>query len=344
MESPTLGMLISISWNADDWLWSTVATNMRFLLPQFSSLTIDCWNRPRNVSVPHVRQLVQGQHASVLELFGRVIFLNTGPRAHWPKHAIPNGAYYHNWMSAFLDALPPARSGSSGLEEDIPQLLIGVDADFRISRSLPLRNIFTSLDQQPRPLQSSSERSTLDAESWSGGASPPTCPADCPRLRRYPLLTPWPVHILAETPRYQRMAAFTERDVNAAGLGQRCCTQSPSYPGVAAPESLRESLNASAAYLSRGPWCPSSQLWMLHRRELGWLRRGLRLWATLMREEERVRRQPRRAFRLEYVLCRMLALDEAALFAFYPEDSASGGSWGHTEHPASSMLPDSRSG
>ena len=92
------------------------------------------------------------------------------------------------------------------------------------------------------------------------------------------------------------------------GMGNCCGRQN-----VNAPASLH--LGAATATLSRGPWCPPSTFWILHRRSLDRMLTSLTLWQQAWDAMALTRDQKR--LRWEYTSCAMLSPDEAALLLYY---------------------------
>jgi len=94
-------------------------------------------------------------------------------------------------------------------------------------------------------------------------------------------------------------------------LGNCCGRQN-----LDATHALRAASGASVATLSRGPWCPSSTFWILHRRTLRRHLAGLRLWQDAFDRRGSLTRDLKR-LRWEYVGCGLLAPGEAVLQLHY---------------------------
>ena len=111
----------------------------------------------------------------------------------------------------------------------------------------------------------------------------------------------------------------TDRRMSAAELGLsllplgmgNCCGRQ----NTAAADKMLAASAASVATLSRGPWCPSSTFWILHRRTLPRQLAGLRLWQQAY--DARALTRDAKRLRWEYVGCSMLAPGEAVLQLYY---------------------------
>lgn len=108
----------------------------------------------------------------------------------------------------------------------------------------------------------------------------------------------------------ERRTSFAELGMYFSHLGMgNCCGRQ----NVNAPASLH--LGAATATLSRGPWCPPSTFWILHRRSLDRMLTSLTLWQQAWDAMALTRDQKR--LRWEYTSCAMLSPDEAALLLYY---------------------------
>lgn len=320
---------------------------MRNLRPRWSSLAVDLWSRPSNSSAAEARKRVHAEHADVLSLFGRVLFLETLPRRDLPSHIRPSFSYRLHWHAAFAD--PVARGELGRHSEGVPELLAGLDADVYVPARLPLDAIL-------RVLQSAAaaddgvvaDTEALARRAWVDGIKPPCGPTEAKRGRarqhRLPPAPPPPEQHDGQQHERRRQPAprqlcevatashsplfvsphdlaslKTDRHMSYAELGLslyplrmgHCCGRQ----NVAATEELRATSGASAATLSRGPWCPSSAFWILHRRTLQRHLAGLRLWQEAF--DRRALTRDLKRLRWEYVGCALLAPGEAVLHLHY---------------------------
>ena len=84
---------------------------------------------------------------------------------------------------------------------------------------------------------------------------------------------------------------------------------------MAAPRKLQEASGAAVATLSRGPYCPPSTFFVLHRRHLDRLLASFRLWQEAW--DARALTRDAKRLRWEYTACSLLAPGEATLLLYY---------------------------
>jgi len=97
---------------------------------------------------------------------------------------------------------------------------------------------------------------------------------------------------------------------NGQNMGFCCGRQN-----VAAAPRWRELTAASVVTLSRGPWCPPSNFFILHRRSLTRMLATLRLWQQAV--DRAALFKDKRLYRWEYTSCSLLGPGEAVLLAYY---------------------------
>ena len=108
----------------------------------------------------------------------------------------------------------------------------------------------------------------------------------------------------------EKRTSYAELGMYLLPLGMGNCCGSQNTP---APDALRA--GAAVATLSRGPWCPPSTFWVLHRDSLPRLLHSFTLWQrawdslTLTRDLKRLR--------WEFVSCSLLAPGEAVLQLYF---------------------------
>ena len=100
------------------------------------------------------------------------------------------------------------------------------------------------------------------------------------------------------------------------GLGNCCGRQN-----INAPPGMHA--GASVATLTRGPWCPPSTFWVLHRRSLDRMLESLTLWQQAWDARALTRDQKR--MRWEFTSCALLAPGEATLLLYYNHTLLGGG-------------------
>jgi hypothetical protein len=307
---------------------------MRRLRPRWSSLAVDTWRRPANTSAAGIRAAVLRRHTSVLALFSRVLFFDTAPRSHVNSHVQPSFSYRLHWHASFGDR---ASRGAFGLHsEGLPTLLAGIDADVVVPPNLPLEQITQVLTAgEPSSEHAVSAVTERARRIWVGG-SVPACetapsqpaaiassssPAPSTSLSSSRSLSPCEVVSEQHTPlfvsprnladlRVERRTSFAELGMyfSHLGLGNCCGRQNTN-----APPGLHA--GASVATLTRGPWCPPSTFWVLHRRSLDRMLGSLTLWQQAWDARALTRDQKR--MRWEFTSCALLAPGEATLLLYY---------------------------
>jgi hypothetical protein len=93
-------------------------------------------------------------------------------------------------------------------------------------------------------------------------------------------------------------------------LGKCCGRQNTN-----APAALRVESGASVATLSRGPWCPPSTFFVVHKRSLDRVLSGFKLWQRAW--DARALTRDKKRLRWEYVACTLLAPGESVLLLYY---------------------------
>ena len=349
-----IGLLISILHTSEEGVWRNVGESVRRLRPRWCSIAVDLWNRPPNVSIAIARAAVWEQRSHVLAQFSRVLFLDTASRAHVPSHVRPSFSYRLHWSASFSD--PVARSDFGMHSEGIPELLIGVDADVEVPFNLPTQRLV-------RLLTSSSETSheaIADAETrahdaWLHGKVPPCSAASgeasngrgagastekkrLAQRSKYPApaaiasaVSPCEVATDRHRPMYvsvrnladlrvEKRTSFAELGMYFQSLGLGNCCGRQNTPAL---DRMRRQSAAAVATLSRGPWCPPSTFFVLHRRSLGRLLRSFQLWQKAW-DAKALTRDAKR-LRWEYVSCALLAPGEATLLLYYNFSVLAGG-------------------
>lgn len=340
-----LGLLISILYTAEASVWYNVEHTLDALRPRWSSLAVDLWNRPSNSSASEVRLALLQRHGKVIARFCRVLFLETAPRTHVPSHVRPSFSYRLHWHAAFTD--PMVRQAARGRHaEGLPTLLAGVDADYYVPDNLPLDRFIRVLEgSQPTASEDAITRAKTRARrAWLRGRVPPCGKQPALHVRQRPSL---PRTALEETGEgtasstrsmcevvspAHRPLWVSPRDLTALPVEQRtsyaelgmyfyplrlgnCCGRQ----NIDAPKWMRAASAAQVATLSRGPWCPPSTFWVLHRSSLGRLLDGMRLWQEAW--DARALTRDLKRMRWEFVGCSLLAPGEAALLLYYNQSA-----------------------
>lgn len=223
--------------------------------------------------------------------------------------------------------------------EGIPELLAGIDADVYVA-PLPIDAIARVLRRSAALDTSEDEVSATETRArrvWVSGVrprceqlppSPPVSealearihpPTSRPARARQLCEVVTPRHVPLFVSPHDLASLRTDRRMSAAELGLsllplgmgNCCGRQ----NIATASSVLAASGASTASLSRGPWCPSSAFWILHRRTLPRQLAGLRLWQQAYDAQALTRERKR--LRWEYVGCSMLAPNEAVLHLYY---------------------------
>lgn len=327
-----VGVLISILSRAPTDVWKNVEQSMTMLRPRWSSLAIDLWDRAPSSSALRAQTDVHAAYASILARFSRTLFLNMAPRHGIPNHVRSSYSYRIHWLAAFGDSV--ARDGGFGYHsEGLPPVLIGLDADIHVPERLPVERIAATLEMSQPAAESAQAIRLADAAVeaarpvWVEGRKPPCIKAASLRMRQPKLQLPRGQlcdvvsstdHPLFIAPRNLRRLR-EERDrsylemfnhFNEMGLGACCGRQN-----VAAAPEWRSRVGSAVATFSRGPWCPPSNFFLLHRRSLPRMLASLRTW------QQAIDRQAlfgdAKMYRWEYVGCSMLRPGESVLLAYY---------------------------
>ena len=346
-NKPDLGLLISILHTDPPTTWSNVAHTLTVLKPKWSSLAIDLWRRPSNVSALDARQVVHSRYADVLSLFSRVLFLDTPSREGVNSHVRPSFSYRLHWHASFplVDSWThQARSSvldsatiwpQGGHSEAVPSLLVGVDADVYVPQNLPIERLADVLakgaDKSSQSEVDAAEKRARDA--WLRGRVP-----ECKKEEEKGSKTKTTGNICevvstSHTPvwasprdlsrlhpesrvRYAELGMFLQN----LNLGNCCGRQNTAPPG---PEKLRKATGAEAVILSRGPYCPPSTFFVVHRKHLKRLLSSFRLWQEAWDAKGALTKDGKR-LRWEYTSCAMLTPGEAGLLLYYNHTSLEG--------------------
>ena len=326
-----LGVLISIICSAPPQTWQNVLHSLESLRPVWSSLAIDAWDRPLNESVLDVRRSIFARYGQVLALFSRVLFLDTASRRALPGHIRPSFSYRLHWHAAFADPLSLQTFGPHS--EGLPEVLAGLDADVYVPRHLPVAKISRTLSMFG---PTTDEVSISNAEerafrAWVLGRQPVCENADSRHKRGTQRSAANSNHSLCEivtpshSPLYVSPHSLSllerERGMSRSELGNlllpqklgNCCGRQ----NIDSSPRLRTASGASVATLSRGPWCPSSAFFMLHRRSLKRHLNGLRIWQEAFDRHSQAAWKRLKLMRWEYLGCGLLAPGESILMAYY---------------------------
>ena len=335
-----LGLLISILHSAEDAIWSNVAHTLHVLQPRWSSIAIDLWSRPNNSSAATLRLALLQRRASVLALFSRVLFLETAPRLDVPSHVRPSFSYRLHWHAAFADPVTHLQTRGQH-SEGLPTLLAGIDADHYVPKRLPLERIVQVLEGVELTSSDAAERAeALARRAWLHGRVPHCGRQTALSSRRQALqpaagravdanggidATPSMCEVISAA---HRPLWVSPRDLAALEVEQRtsfaelgmyfyplrlgnCCGRQ----NMPAPRRMQRATGANVAILSRGPYCPPSTFFVVHRQQLGRLLGSFQLWREAY--EARALTRDKKRLRWEYVSCALLAPGEAGLLLYY---------------------------
>ena len=322
-----VGLLISVLHDSAPHVWQNIEHTIHAVNPRFSSLAVDLWSRMANTSALHARQNVYMQHAPVLALFSRVLFLDTASRASVPSHVRPSFSYRIHWHTTFSDYASSWPFGAHA--EGLPTLLVGVDADVYVPKHLPLHRLADVLGEH-----GDTDRATLADvaqranDVWLHGQKPPCAKASAAATPESAAGRPARQQLCEVVSTAHRPIWASPRDLaslqlerrrsygelgmylHPLGLGNCCGRQNEKAPDV-----LRQRTGATVATLSRGPYCPSSTFFVAHRRHLPRLLHSFRFWQEAWDARALTRDTVR--LRWEYVACSLLAPGEAVLLLHY---------------------------
>mmetsp|Transcript_2382 Transcript_2382/g.6668 ORF Transcript_2382/g.6668 Transcript_2382/m.6668 type:complete len:397 (-) Transcript_2382:175-1365(-) len=333
-EAADLALLSVILWTAPPKNWVTLNRSWHRLRPRFSALAVDTWNRDVNTSSAAARRTVYMQHASILSLFDRVLFVSTGSKLSVSHAVRPSITYRRLWHATFgdteLDSWTPhnpvevdqhgdLRSGQVLHGDGLPTLLIGLDADREVPDMLPLSEIAEMLDASFRArhrdpvarVKDRHMRRTRAEQIWVGGNATP-CAVDAPgSLCHGPTASAFPVFVSPP------VGLFMEDEL----CGYPAARQMP--PGasggcqrVRAPDSLLPAVSQTPmwrAFLYRGPFCPSSQFFIFHRNDLNFVLSSFEFWRQSFRANENHGKWHKNVVRWESTTCSLMGSDEAVL-------------------------------
>ena len=312
-----LGLLISILHSAEPSAWRNIGRTLRHLRPKWSSLAVDTWRRSDNASAADVRRVVYARHGGTLELFNRVLFLDTAPREHINGHVRPSFSYRLHWHASFGDYASRWPLGPHA--EGLPLLLAGIDADVVVPHRLPLARIAkvlaASAPSSPAAVSAAEARArdvwvhgkVPGCSAAAIGIDPRSSPCEVVTKAHQPLfISPRNLDMLGK----ERRTSFAELGFYFSSLGMgNCCGRQ----NIDAPIAM--SAGATVATLSRGPWCPPSTFWILHRRSLDRLLSSFTLWQQAW--DTRALTPDQKRMRWEFTSCSLLAPGEATLLLYY---------------------------
>lgn len=357
-----VGLLVSIIATADQRIWWNLEHSVRSLRPRWSSLAVDLWSRANGMTAAEARLKIYLNYTSVLSLFDRTLFLNTAQRSHIPVHVRSSFSYRLHWLAAFAD--PATRDPTRGPNrEGLPEILMGMDADYFIPAQLPIESIANVLRRASAARQGASfaaraaETEARARSIWVNGTTP-RCSAlgaathggggqafdqQCEVVRQ----DSTPLYVCPRNLPLMRMeqsqAGGELRDaLRPRKLGSCCGRQNVRVANA----SLLEASGASAATLSRGPWCPTSTVFLLHASSLDRHLAALRVWQDAV--DRRLLRRAADAqsarewplLRWEYVGCSMLAKGESVMLAYYNFSHLEGRRKAHRFSARGRLLPD----
>ena len=157
--------------------------------------------------------------------------------------------------------------------------------------------------------QSPSSSSGIPEHAPLAVASPMASPCEVVSERHAPLYVS-PRNL--EDLKVERRTSYAELGMyfSSLGLGNCCGRQN-----VNVPSALQAASGASVATLSRGPWCPPSTFFVVHKRSLDRLLTSFRLWQGAWDAKALSRDQKR--MRWEFTSCALLAPGEAVLALYF---------------------------
>jgi hypothetical protein len=369
-----LGLLVSILATANGPTWTNVGHSLDVLRPKWSSLAIDMWIRPKHVSTSRMRRVIYGNFSSILARFDRVVFLNTASRQHLPVHVRSSFSYRLHWSTVFADRLADGIDPSKGPQrEAIPELLAGLDADYYVPALLPIEQVAKGLRRAREEAKATSRQrdavaararrawvdgilppcsraqavasSSVALQRTANGAQDPSPDSPAPEDEQVCSVVSARASPLYVSPRNHALLpmelAFSggelRDELRPRGLGSCCGRQN-----VHADHDTAAAFGANAAVLSRGPWCPPSTFFILHRDSLARHMASLRVWEQATERRFQLDGRPRptaasehagggggtgrnkdaapppwRLLRWEYVGCSLLEAEEAVLLAYF---------------------------
>jgi hypothetical protein len=300
-----IGLLISILFSAPPEEWHITMRNLQRLRPRFSSLAIDVWRRPSNMSALDARRETYRLNGKVLALFDRVAFYDVRPRVGagggvFDRHVMPCVSWEMHWRSVFAHQDGFSTQGCTWSRSALPLLLAGIDADTPAPHGVE-----NSLDDIARILSESNvarasaraanarEREAVSACARDGQV--PIYPfhdvrptpgsrtgVEDPHIRvgrdcvghtnnfsstpQWPMERVHPVFITANDQGHQRYSASCRWDMNVKDM----LPPADRGPCETRRWPRRDGLprHSSEGFLARGPYCPSSVFYIFHRDDL----------------------------------------------------------------------------
>ena len=316
MQLRDVGVLVSIFHRSSGQDWLNLARSMRIIRPVWSSLAIDGWGV--ETSQQAMRQRIYSQHTAVLSLFSRVLFLATGPRSHVQHHVRSSGSYKLHWLATFASArinFVEARPGA--IMEYLPALLMGLDADTVVPPQLPVEAYHSILDAGAHllDLKGLESRRRAAEQDWIGSAQGcrPVGPKQCEVSATPSRLVYIHPIVHREVDVLHRYAEQAQAQLNLQGRSN-CCD----YARHRVPKLFKQKLRSARSahsFIRRGPHCPPTSFWILHRRDLPLMLDTLRVWHKAMLANTDNQSNP--LMRLEFLGCSLLASHEGVLIDVY---------------------------
>ena len=223
---------------------------------------------------------ISREQSATLGLFSRVLFLSTASRSHISHHVVPSFSYFNNWLSTFHD-LEQRSEVMTPLHERVPSVLIGLDADTKWPSSVSpdaLRTFLTESRGQGGAAADSGAQATARWQARQQGCAETPCPRGPPSRVAYVQFhkpqksTDW----------MDRMAAAWSNPVRRShgtivhGASQKPCCNLTFYNWDVT--ALHAEAAITEATISRGPFCPPTSGFALHRDNLPMLLAQFRVW------------------------------------------------------------------
>ncbi len=294
----TLGLLVSIASYSRPWRWHNVARSVGILEPTWSSLGIDTWNSNRRQAVEQKR-VYQLYGGTVLKRFSQYRFFAGQKRRHMDAHVRSSVQYAAHWLHALMYDHPVR----------VPDILVGLDADIVVSPTLPLAQYARILEEDADEMsQLSVDQRTLAGERvWVGPRGPtggcdPSESVRCSLVKAPRRIVYVHPNANPNTTRVHQWLGGAVARLRAHGRTD-CC----GYHHYAPPARFE----MPTAFLHRGPHCPPTSFWLLHRRTLPLLLATMLTWRKIIRRLPANQTSP--DVRLEFVGCSLLAFDEGVL-------------------------------
>lgn len=331
-----------------------VHRSVAFLHTGFSSLGVDVWDHgDYGFTAEQARQSVLAQHGDVLGLFDEVHFTSSGNRSLVNRHVKTSFSYYNIWSATFGPEREATKSneGEGFFGVPIPTVIASMDARTEVPENIDLAAITELLDrgsseQDDSALwESSGDRESQRARAQSiwvkGEADERECDPHCGVETSRPIFVdvdahehPFPQCINGSTFEEGRSAfRYTcpselddvkpawKADLPAGAVGDWCT-------GHAKPIYGEMLAGAHSGLLHRGPFCPSTRFFLLHRRTLPLVHDAMKLW----RDAYDAQKWGELTSRFEYTTCSLLGVKEAVLSLKYNEGF-------NPREPASPSLP-----